>query len=109
MRAGFAQVSEDGIAFSFTPPVDSGRRHFRRRHFHAGRPLRQRRPDFLADNSTSSGRPPANVPELAGLSTTYLPSVPQKFADVDRDKVMRQGVNIADVYKTLQTFMGGYL
>ncbi len=46
-------------------------------------------------------------PELTNLSTTYLPSVPQIFVDVDRDKVMRQGVNLSDVYKTLQTFMGG--
>jgi HAE1 family hydrophobic/amphiphilic exporter-1 len=28
---------------------------------------------------------------------------------VDRVKVTRQGVNIADVYTTMQTFMGGYL
>jgi HAE1 family hydrophobic/amphiphilic exporter-1 len=47
--------------------------------------------------------------ELVGLSTTYLPSVPQRFADVDRVKVARQGVSIADTYQTLQTFLGGYL
>jgi HAE1 family hydrophobic/amphiphilic exporter-1 len=27
---------------------------------------------------------------------------------VDRDKVLRQGLDIAEVYQTLQTFMGGY-
>ena len=27
--------------------------------------------------------------------------------DVDRDKVLKQGINLADVYKTLQCFMGG--
>lgn len=48
-------------------------------------------------------------PELAGLATTYLPSVPQLYADVDREKAARQGVNIGDVYNTMQTFMGGYL
>ncbi len=48
-------------------------------------------------------------PELGFISTTYLPHVPQIFADVDRIKVQRQGVNIADVYTTMQTFMGGYL
>ena len=35
--------------------------------------------------------------------------MPQVFADVDRIKVERQGVKIADVYSTMQTFMGGYL
>ena len=49
-------------------------------------------------------------PELArSCTTTFLPSVPQVYADVDRDKVLKQGVNIADVYQTMQAFMGGYL
>ena len=47
-------------------------------------------------------------PEIASLSTTFLPSVPQDFVDVDRDKVLKQGVNLSDVYKTIQAFMGGY-
>ena len=47
-------------------------------------------------------------PEIASLSTTFLPSVPQKFVDVNRDKVLKQGVNLSDVYRTIQTFMGGY-
>jgi hydrophobic/amphiphilic exporter-1 (mainly G- bacteria), HAE1 family len=47
-------------------------------------------------------------PEIAGVSTTFLPSVPQEFVDVDRDKVLKQGVDLGDVYKTIQAFMGGY-
>jgi HAE1 family hydrophobic/amphiphilic exporter-1 len=34
--------------------------------------------------------------------------VPEKFLDVDRDKVLKQGVVLNDVYKTIQAFMGGY-
>jgi hydrophobic/amphiphilic exporter-1 (mainly G- bacteria), HAE1 family len=41
------------------------------------------------------------------VSTTFLPSVPQQFVEVDRDKVLKQGVAISDVYKTIQAFMGG--
>jgi len=47
-------------------------------------------------------------PEIAGAITTYLPSVPQIFVKVDRDKVLKLGVPLNDVYTTLQTFMGGY-
>jgi hydrophobic/amphiphilic exporter-1 (mainly G- bacteria), HAE1 family len=47
-------------------------------------------------------------PEIGTLTTTYLPSVPQEFATVDRDKVIKQGVAINDVYRTIQTFMGGF-
>ena len=46
-------------------------------------------------------------PEIGSLSTTFLPSVPQQFVIVDRDKVIKQGVAINDVYRTIQAFMGG--
>src|SRR5437016_5241725 len=46
-------------------------------------------------------------PEIGGLITTFLPSVPQQFVDVDRDKVIKQGVPLNDVYRTIQAFMGG--
>jgi HAE1 family hydrophobic/amphiphilic exporter-1 len=42
------------------------------------------------------------------LATTFLPSVPQRFVEVDRDKVIKQGVAVNDVYRTIQAFMGGY-
>lgn len=48
-------------------------------------------------------------PELVGISSSFLPSVPQLYADVDREKTARQGVAINDVYNTMQTFLGGYL
>ena len=47
-------------------------------------------------------------PEIGSLiTTTFLPAVPQQFVVVDRDKVIKQGVPIADVYKTIQAFLGG--
>lgn len=44
--------------------------------------------------------------ELSSVTSTFRPTVPQMFIDVDRDKVLKQGVNLSDVYKTLQSFMG---
>ena len=38
----------------------------------------------------------------------FAPAVPQVFVNVDRDKVLKQGINLSQVYQTLQTFMGGY-
>ena len=46
-------------------------------------------------------------PELVGLASQFTASVPQLFADVDRDKVLKQGVALGDVYQTMQTFLGG--
>jgi HAE1 family hydrophobic/amphiphilic exporter-1 len=48
-------------------------------------------------------------PEIASVITTYVPNVPQIYVDVDRAKAVQEGVNLGDVYLTLQTFMGGNL
>jgi hydrophobic/amphiphilic exporter-1 (mainly G- bacteria), HAE1 family len=42
------------------------------------------------------------------MITTFLPDVPQVFVQVDRDKVLKQGIDLSQVYQTLQTFMGGF-
>src|SRR5690606_13326655 len=47
--------------------------------------------------------------ELSGVSSSYLPDIPQLYVNVDREKASRQGVDIASIYNTLQTFMGGSL
>jgi HAE1 family hydrophobic/amphiphilic exporter-1 len=62
---------------------------------------------FLADNLGKFMTAARARKELSGLSTTFLPSVPQVFVKVDRDKVLKQGVVLADVYRTLQCYMGG--
>ncbi len=46
-------------------------------------------------------------PELAGVGTSFQSAVPQVFIHVDRDKALKQGVPIADVYRTLQCYLGG--
>lgn len=63
---------------------------------------------FLARNLSTFLEAARKRPEIASLSTTFLPNVPQEFVEVDRDKVLKQGVALSDVYKTIQAFMGGY-
>jgi hydrophobic/amphiphilic exporter-1 (mainly G- bacteria), HAE1 family len=46
-------------------------------------------------------------PEVGTINTVFRPSVPQVYADVDRDKVIKQGVPVNSVYQTLQAFLGG--
>ncbi|HEY8022331.1 MAG TPA: efflux RND transporter permease subunit, partial [Thermoanaerobaculia bacterium] len=46
-------------------------------------------------------------PELANVNSSFRAAVPQVFVDVDRDKVLKQGIPVADVYQTLQAFLGG--
>ncbi len=63
---------------------------------------------FLAKNLSTFLEAARKRPEIGSLSTTFLASVPQEFVEVDRDKVLKQGVNLNDVYRTIQAFMGGY-
>ena len=97
----------DGIAFAFPPPAipgvgTSGGFTFLLQD-RAGKDI-----GFLAENLQKFMAAAQKRPELAGLFSTFLPNVPQLFVDVDRDKVLKQGIDIGEVYQTLQTFMGGY-
>ena len=61
---------------------------------------------FLAENTEKFIKAAAQRPELTGIFTTLIPATPQLFVDVDKDKVIKQGVNLADVYQTMQYYMG---
>ncbi|HUL11977.1 MAG TPA: efflux RND transporter permease subunit [Methylococcaceae bacterium] len=61
---------------------------------------------YLAENTQKFMAAANQRPEIARVMTTALPSVPQIFVDVDRDKVLKQGIQLSDVYKTLQAYMG---
>jgi hydrophobic/amphiphilic exporter-1 (mainly G- bacteria), HAE1 family len=61
---------------------------------------------FLSENTNKFLAEARKRPEFARVTTTFIPTVPQLYVDVDRDKVLKQGVNISDVYKVLQCFMG---
>jgi HAE1 family hydrophobic/amphiphilic exporter-1 len=99
---------EDGVAFSFTPPAipgigtSGGVTFMLEDRSGAGLP-------FLTANVNKFVEAVRKRPEITGVNASYLPDVPQLFADVDRAKVERQGVNIAEVYQTVQAFLGGYL
>ncbi len=46
------------------------------------------------------------TPELAGVFSGFQTSVPQLSVDVDREKVKRQGLQLTDVFQTLQIYLG---
>jgi HAE1 family hydrophobic/amphiphilic exporter-1 len=62
---------------------------------------------YLASNVDKFLAAARKRPEISGINTSFLPSVPQQFIEVDRDKALKQGVTISDVYTTLQAYMGG--
>jgi HAE1 family hydrophobic/amphiphilic exporter-1 len=63
--------------------------------------------EFLADHTRTFLAGASQRPEVASVTTTLLPNVPQVFLRVDQEKVLKQGVALSEVYQTLQAFMGG--
>jgi len=96
----------EGTVFSFSPPAIPGVGTSGGFQFvledRAGRDVQ-----FLASNLDKFLAAARKRPEIGAVSTTFLPSVPQQFVQVDREKVLKQGVAISDVYQAIQAFMGG--
>src|SRR5213595_4007613 len=97
----------EGLAFAFPPPAIPGVGTSGGFQFiledRAGKDVA-----FLAQNVKTFLEAAHKRPELGTLIPTFLPNVPQVFVKVDRDKVIKQGIDLTSVYQTLQTFMGGF-
>jgi HAE1 family hydrophobic/amphiphilic exporter-1 len=96
----------EGTAFSFSPPAIPGVGTSGGFQF----VLEDRSSNnvqFLAKNLDKFMAAARKRPEIGAISTTFLPSVPQRFLQVDRDKALKQGVPLTDVYNTVQAYMGG--
>jgi HAE1 family hydrophobic/amphiphilic exporter-1 len=63
--------------------------------------------NLLAPNLPKFMAAASKRPELASVFTTALLSVPQIYVDVNRDQALQQGVELANIYSTMQCFMGG--
>ncbi|PYJ41509.1 MAG: hydrophobe/amphiphile efflux-1 family RND transporter, partial [Verrucomicrobia bacterium] len=103
----YLSTLSEGIAFAFPPPAipgvgTSGGFTFMLED-RAGKDV-----GFLAQNLKTFLDAASKRPELGTLIPTFLPNVPQVFVKVDRDKVIKQGIDLGQVYQTLQTFMGGF-
>ncbi|MFO0901534.1 MAG: multidrug efflux RND transporter permease subunit [Pirellulales bacterium] len=59
----------------------------------------QQQTDNLIAKGNEAGR-------LTGLFTVYKATSPQLFVDVDRDACLKQGVNLSDVFATMQGYLG---
>jgi hydrophobic/amphiphilic exporter-1 (mainly G- bacteria), HAE1 family len=96
----------EGTVFSFSPPAIPGVGTAGGVTFvledRAGKDI-----PFLSNNLSKFLAAARKRPEIGVMITTFIPSVPQKFINVDKDKVLKQGVNLTDVYNTIQAYMGG--
>ena len=94
-----------GRAFAFSPPAISGVGTSGGFSFmledRVGRDV-----PYLAENTQRFLEAARKRPELTRLNSSLNARVPQVLVQVDRDKVLKQGVEVTDVYTTLSAFMG---
>ena len=108
MQRQLGSMSE-GIAFAFPPPAIPGIGTSGGVTFILQDRSGKDDPENLTKNVYAFLGAVSKRPEIAAAIPSYLPAVPQLYADVDREKAMQQQVDLNTVYTTLQTFMGGYL
>jgi HAE1 family hydrophobic/amphiphilic exporter-1 len=46
-------------------------------------------------------------PEIGSAFTTFQANVPQRFMDIDKEKALKLGIKLNDLYTTVGAFMGG--
>jgi HAE1 family hydrophobic/amphiphilic exporter-1 len=64
-------------------------------------------PDYLAENTNKFISAANARPEISRSFGLFQATVPQRFMDIDREKALKLGINLNDLYTTVGAFMGG--
>jgi HAE1 family hydrophobic/amphiphilic exporter-1 len=64
-------------------------------------------PKYLAQNTMKFLQAANARPEIGSAFTTFQADVPQRFMDIDKEKALKLGIKLNDLYTTVGAFMGG--
>jgi HAE1 family hydrophobic/amphiphilic exporter-1 len=64
-------------------------------------------PAYLGEQADKFIQAAKKRPEIGSVYTTFRPSVPQRFIEIDRDKALKAGISLNDIYTTIGAFLGG--
>jgi len=64
-------------------------------------------PEYLAQQTADFMETALARPEIGSIFTTFRASVPQRYMEINRDKVLKAGVKLDDIYSTVGAFLGG--
>jgi HAE1 family hydrophobic/amphiphilic exporter-1 len=64
-------------------------------------------PDYLAQNTYDFIAAAQARPEIESAFTSFQASVPQRFMEINTEKILLTGVDLGDVYNTFAAFLGG--
>ena len=64
-------------------------------------------PAYLMDQAVQFIQEASQRPEIGSIFTTFRANVPQRYIEINKDKALKAGVNLNDIYNTLGAFLGG--
>ena len=64
-------------------------------------------PDYLQANAMKFIQAASQQPEIFNAFTPFQSTVPQRFMDINKEKALKLGVSLNDLYTTIGAFMGG--
>ena len=105
LNRAFAQAIPEGFVAAFGPPAIPGL------GTGAGFTMQLQdrvgsTPAYLAQQAQLFMEAARKRPEIGRVTTLYRATVPQVYADIDRDKVLKLGVPLQDVNTTLGSLLG---
>ncbi|WP_297792852.1 efflux RND transporter permease subunit [uncultured Eudoraea sp.] len=102
----FAQKLKGAQVFAFGPPalpgLGSGSGFSIMLQDRAGNT-----PEYLGKNTMRFIKAANERPEIGAAFTSFQPNVPQRYLDIDKEKALKLGVSLNDLYTTIGAFMGG--
>ncbi|MEP2350016.1 MAG: efflux RND transporter permease subunit, partial [Algoriphagus sp.] len=106
LNAIFAREIQEAQVFSFGPPAIPGLGNG------SGFSImiqdkKGQDPTYLAQNTYAFIQAAQARPEIASAFTTYQATVPQRFMEINQDKILKTGVRLGDVYNTFAAYLGG--
>jgi len=63
--------------------------------------------EYLAGQTARFVQAAMERPEIGSVFTTFRATVPQRYMDINIDKVLKAGVSLNDIYTTVGAFLGG--
>jgi HAE1 family hydrophobic/amphiphilic exporter-1 len=64
-------------------------------------------PDYLAAQTRQFILAAMKRPEIGAVFTTFRANVPQRYMEINRDKVLKAGIALDNIYTTVGAFLGG--
>ena len=64
-------------------------------------------PDYISKQAAQFIAKAIEQPEIGAAFTTFRANTPQRYMEINRDKVLKAGISLKDLYDTVGAFLGG--